>query len=109
MTEIIEQEIRHYVEKETNLRREERVQYLMAIYRKHFTIDSLEHSIDYHDFMAVVGQAVAAYPKSVQPFRISGKEVHSTDSNHVLIIEAFVSYLNRHAILRRLVKFNFTR
>src|ERR1035437_836754 len=103
--EIIEQELRQYVGIEPTLRREERLQYLMVIFNKHFELEKLEHSINYQDFASVVSLAVAAYPKSVQPFRISGKEVHQSESNHVLIMEAFVSYLNKNKLLRRLVRF----
>ena len=107
--DIVEQELRQYVEMEPSLRREERIQYLMAIFRKHFELEKLEHSISYSDLMEVVSHAVAAYPKAKMPFRISNKEVHQSETNYVLIIEAFVGYLNKNRLLRRLAKFNFTR
>jgi hypothetical protein len=104
--EQIEQELKEYLTLEKNLRTEDRLEYLMAIINKHFAIDKIGHSVTHHDLSHIVGQAKAAWVDTAIPIYISKKEVHHSDTNYVLVIEAFVGYLNRNNLLKRLVKFD---
>jgi hypothetical protein len=105
----IEQELREYLEKEDHLRKSDKLPYLMAIINKHFEIDKLDHMVNHYDLMAVISNAKSNYAGSTMPMYVSRKEVHNSEINHVLIIEAFVGYLNKNKLLKRLVKFDFRR
>ncbi len=105
----IEQELREYLEREPNLRRDDRIVYLMNIMNKHFENDKIEHMINYRDLTEMISNAKASWPTKPLPMRITGQTVDSTEVPHVLIIEALVGYLNRNKLLRRLVKFQYTR
>lgn len=105
----IEQELREYLNIERNLRVEDRLQYLMAIMNKHFAIDKIEHMMTHHDLNDMVNYAKGQWARTTMPMEISKKEVYHNDVNYVLIIEAFIGYLNKNNLLKRLVKFDYSR
>jgi hypothetical protein len=105
----IEQELQEYLDKEPNLRRSDKIAYLMSIVNKHFAIDKIDHVINHRDFHDIVSSAKSSFSVTKMPVNISNKEVDGPDIPHVLVIEAFVGYLNKHKLIKRLVKFNFTR
>lgn len=106
--EQIEQELREYLNMEQNLRKEDRLSYLMSIVNKHFAIEKLDHMVDYREFDSVVSQAKQAWVNTSIPLYVSKKEIHNTETNYLLVMEAFLNYLNRNKLLRRLVKFDYT-
>ena len=105
----IEQELREYLEKEPNLRKADRLVYLMAIITKHFELDKIDHMVNHYDLDQLVSVAKSNFATKVLPIYISRKEVHGSEVPHILIIEAFVGYLNRNKLLKRLVKFDYGR
>jgi hypothetical protein len=105
----IEQELREYLEREPNMRGEDRIVYLMNIMIKHFENDKLDHVVTHREFMGMISDAKSRYATKVFPIRISNREVDSSEVSHVLMIESVIGYLNKNNLLRRLVKFNFTR
>lgn len=105
----IEQELREYLTKEPNLRREDRLAYLMTIVNKHFAIDSMDHIINNRDFESIVSDAKSSFLRTRLPITITNKDVDGYDLPHVLMIESFVGYLNKNKLLKRLVKFDYTR
>jgi hypothetical protein len=105
----IEQELSEYLEKEPNLRRSDRLQYLMAIMNKHFELDKIDHLVNHYDLSQLISAAKTSFATKAMPIYISRKEVHGSEIPHVLIIEAFVGYLNRNKLLKRLVKFDYGR
>lgn len=107
--EQIEQELREYLSLEKNLRSEDRFQYLMAIFNKHFGTDKIDHYMAHSDLNDLINYAKGTFAKTTMPIVISKKEVHGTETNYVLILEAFISYLNKNKLLKRLVKFDYTR
>lgn len=107
--EQIEQELRAYVSIEKNLSREDRVIHLRAIFDKHFAMDKTDHLLNNADFQDIISRAKALWVQTSMPFKISKREVRSEEVNHYLIIEAFVSYLNKNKLLKRLVRFDITR
>ncbi len=105
----IEQELREFLEKEDHLRKSDKLPYLMAIINKHFEIDKMDHMMNHYDFQTILSFAKSQYPGTTMPMYVTRKEIHSSEINYVLIIEAFVGYLNKNKLLKRLVKFDFRR
>lgn len=102
----IERELRDYLEKEDNMRHSDKLSYLMVIINKHFGLDKIDHMVDHHDFDTFVSGAKSVYAQTSMPMNISGKELTPQNTNYVLVLEAFVGYLNRNKLLKRLVKFD---
>lgn len=104
----IEKDLREYLEKEPNLRREDRLLYLKTIFDKHFTVSKLDHMLTNRDLFDIVSDAGANFSSQRLPMSISKKQVEQSAFRHVATIEAFISYLNRMNLLKRLVKFDYT-
>lgn len=105
----IEQELLQYLEKEPNLRRSDRIKYLMAIINKHYAQDRVEHSVNHYDFQLMLSNAKVQFTQVALPMEISRREVHSQEAVYVLMMEAFIGYLNSKNLLKRLVRFDHTR
>jgi hypothetical protein len=104
-----EQELNEYLHKEDNLRREEKIRYLMAIFHKHQQMDSLQHVIsprDLHDIISIAAHNAATGAYKVT---ISGKEMTGHNPIHIQMIEAVVGYLNKHSLLKRTVGFEYSK
>lgn len=105
----IEQELREFLMKEDNIRKSDKLPYLMAIINKHFELDKIDHMVNHYDMMLIISNAKSNFAGTTMPMSISRKEVHSTEVPHVLIFEAIVGYLNRNKLLKRLVKIDYRR
>jgi hypothetical protein len=105
----IEQELRAYLDEERNLSKADRMKYLMAIFNKHFGMDQTEHLLNDHDLHDIISYAKSSYARTTLPMRISKKEIHPSDVNFVLMIEAVVGHFNKSKLLKKLIKFDFTR
>ena len=104
----LDRELREYLEKEPNLRREDRLIYLKAIMNKHFEFNKLEHVINGNDLFHIISTAKNNYTQRALPVRISRKQVDSGEATHVSVLESFISYLNKSNLLKKLVKFDYT-
>lgn len=104
----IEKDLREYLEKESNLRREDRLKYLMAIFDKHFTFNKLDHLATRHDIFQVISMAKSVYASFSLPMYISQKKMDNSELTPVAIIESFTNYLNKHNLLKKLVKIDYT-
>lgn len=107
--EHIEEELRAYLEAEPNLRRQDRLKHLKAIFDKHFGLEETGHLLNTTDLHDIVSYAKAAYATTKMPMNIGRKPVPNNEINHVLIIESFIMYLNKNKLLKKLVKFDHTR
>ncbi len=105
----IEQELRYFLDIEDNIRKDDRIKYLMAIVKKHYELDKIDHTVNAQDFENMLRNAKSEYVGTSLPVSISGKELTNTETNYVLMIEAFISYLNSNKLLKRLVKFEYKR
>lgn len=103
----IAQDLRDYLEKEPNLRREDRFLYLKTIFDKHFFLSRLEHTITRIDFLNIISAASSFYAKQKMPMYISRKQMDNIETTHVAMIESFISYLNRMNLLKKEVKFEY--
>lgn len=105
----IEQELREFLAKEDNMCQRDKLPALMLIINKHFGLDSLDHMVNNYDFERIISDAKSAFATTTMPVFLSKRDKHSSDVNYLLVMEAFVSYLNKHSILKRLVKFDRRR
>lgn len=105
----IEQELREFLEMEDHIRKSEKLQYLMAIMNKHFELDKIDHMVTHWDFDQLMSGAKTVYANTTLPMSISCKEIHDSEVKHILMLETFIGYLNKHKLLKRLVKFDHRR
>lgn len=106
--EQIEQELRAYLEKEPNLRREERLKYLLAIFNKHMEFKVLEHSINAYDTIEIINFSKVVSANQKLPMNVTKRRMDNSETPHIALMEALISYLNRHHLLRKFVKFDYT-
>jgi len=105
--EQIDKDLREYLEQEPNLRRDQRLEYLKAMFHKHFEISKLEHIMGNYDLYSVIHSAKDEFVKLKVPMQISKKPIDSSDLRHVAMIESFIIYLNKNHLLKKLVKFDY--
>ena len=103
----IEKDLREYLEKEPNLSRQDRLSYLQTIFHKYLEINKLEHNITSQDLFLIFSEAKTQYVKMKTPTKVSRKVLDPTESVHMAVLEAFLLYLGRTKLLRRLVKFDY--
>lgn len=108
MPDALDRELREYLEKEPNLRRDERLDYLKVILNKHLEVNKLSHAINSHDLFGIISEAKSAYNKFHLPVKITRKPVEGNELVNVAMIESTLSYLNRANLLKRPVKFDYT-
>ena len=104
----LERELREYLEKEPNLRRDDRIVYLRAIFYKHFEFNKLDHMIGSGDLHDIIGGAKNHYTKAKLPVRVSRKQLDQGEATNVSVIESFISYLNKMHLLKKQVKIDYT-
>ncbi len=105
----LDRELIEYLEKEPNLRREDRIAFLRAIVNKHLEFNKLEHLINSRDMHDIISTSKNNYTHFHLPLHITKKQVEGTDLPHVAVIESLLSYLNKMNLLKKLVKFDYTR
>lgn len=105
---MIEQEIRQYLEDQDNLSRSDRYIHLKAIFDKHLAMEKTEHLLTMGDFHFIVGTAKQNFVNMTLPMTISNRELYPSDAPNVAVVEAVISYLNKAGILRKLVKIDVT-
>lgn len=103
----VEEDLHEYLTKEPNLRREDRVKYLKAIFQKHMETDSLQHVISARDLFTLVSIAADRAASCPAYVEISGEKVSGHNPIHIGMIESFIGYLNKHSLLRRGVGFEY--
>jgi hypothetical protein len=103
----IEKDLREYLEKEPNLSRQDRLAFLQTIFHKHLEINKLEHLVTQQDIFLIFSDAMKHYTKLKTPVRIGKKELDPNEAVHIALLEAFLLYLGRTKLLRKLVKFDY--
>lgn len=104
----IEKDLREYLEAEGNLRREDRLRYLKAIFDKHFTLSKLDHMITRNDFLGIVSSSKSAYNHLNLPINVSNKKIDNSELTTLAMIEGFTAYLNKNHLLKKLVRLDYT-
>ena len=103
----IDRDLRDYLEKEPNLNREDRLAFLKTVINKHLEIDKLDHLVTHKDLFLIFSDATKFMIHTKFPMFVSKKKLETSETAHVAIMEAFVLYLNRMNLLKKLVKFDF--
>lgn len=106
--EQLDRELREYLEKEPNLKKEDRLNFLRGIVNKHLEFNNMDHMLNSNDIYDIVSNAKMIYTKFSLPLRISRKQVDPCDAPHVAMIESIVGYLNKTSLLKKLVKIDYT-
>lgn len=104
----IEKDLREYLEREPNLRREDRLTYLTTIFNKHLDINKLEHVVNYKDFLNIVSFAKTRMSNMKLPVRLTNRQLETSEATHLAIIDSFISYLNKNSLLKKFIKFDHT-
>ena len=103
----LERELREYIEKEPNLRREDRLNYLKTIYNKHMETNKLEHVVNASDLFDIISVAKTNFFNLKLPLQISTKKIEAAELTHIALMESVVSYLNKMNLLKKLVKIDY--
>lgn len=104
----IERDLKEYLEKEPNIRRGDRITYLMGIVNKHFGRDKIDHMLTKDDLNYLVSVAKSNFVQQSGSLNISSKAVEKGELPSLAMIEAVISYLNKNALLKKLVKVDYT-
>lgn len=107
-TDIIEQEIRQFIEDSPNLTRQDKYTVLMAIFQKHLAMEKTSHLLTMSDFQHIISNAKQNFVQLTLPATISNREVYASEAPHIAMIDAVISHLNRHDVLKRFVKIDIT-
>lgn len=102
----IEKDLREYLEKEPNLSRNDRLSYLKTIFDKHLEVNKLDHLIPANDLWIILSDAKSQYTRMKFPVNISKKIIDGEGQKQIALMEAFLLYLNRMKLLKKLVKFD---
>lgn len=104
----IELDLADYLAKESNMRREDRMKALRAIFDKHYTFSKLGHLITHSDVNLIASLAKARYVEQTLPMMISKKQVPHDELRIVAVIEAVLGYFNLHFLSKKEVKIDYT-
>jgi hypothetical protein len=107
--EIIERDLREYLDKEPNLSRADRLSFLKTIFHKHLGIDSLKHVVTYDDLFILFSEASKYLVRTKLPVQIGNKVLETNESIHLFVMEVFIHYLNRMNLLRKNVTFDYKK
>lgn len=106
--EMIETELKQYLQDAEHLDRKDRYVHLKAIFDKHFAMENTDHLLTMGDFHEILGYAKSQYSDATLPMRISRREIYPSEVTHVLMIESILTYLNKFKLLKKLVKIDYT-
>jgi hypothetical protein len=104
----LDRELKEYLEKEPNLKREDRLNYLRALMNKHLEFNKLEHVVTSQDFYEIVSGAKNNYSNARLPVKITKRQMDGNELTHIAMIESFIGYLNRMHLTKKTVKFDYT-
>jgi hypothetical protein len=106
-TEHIKKDLVEYLDKEPNLRRDDRLSYLQTIFHKHLEIKKLEHLVTHKDLFIIFSEAKKQYIKLKTPLQVSAKELEPSEVIHMAVIEAFLLYLGRFKLLNKFIRIDY--
>jgi len=104
----VEKDLREFLTKNDNLRNDDRLRYLMAIFDKHFAFNKLDHVITYNDLFNIASGAKTEFCSLPNPLMVGGRKVDSSELRTVAVVEAFIRYLNSNNLLQKLPVVDYT-
>jgi hypothetical protein len=105
---VVEQDLREYLEKEKNLHKQDKLEYLRIMFNKHLSLNKLNHMVTKNDLFGIQSEAKKEYSQLTLPMFVTGRSVDSSELPSIAMIEAVVSYLNKNHLLKRLPKIDYT-
>lgn len=106
--EIIERELKKFIEESANLNKQDKYTVLRAIFDKHLAMEKVDFQLTYGDFQEIINIAKANFANSTLPLKISKRDVYHGEAPNVSMVEAVIGFLNKNKLLKRLVKFDYT-
>lgn len=103
----LERDLREYLEKEPNLTRQDRLSFLKATFEKHMGMTKLDHVVNYKDLFNIFSEARGHIVKNKMPVFIGKKKLETSEATHVAVMEAFILYLNRMQLAKKIIKFDY--
>lgn len=104
----VDKDLQEYLAQADNLKNADKLNYLRALFDKHFIFNKLDHSIIRHDLYSIASAAKGQFSNQRARPHISGKQVDSSELTTIAVIEAFIGYLNRNELLKRHVSLDYT-
>jgi Fe-S cluster biosynthesis and repair protein YggX len=101
-------ELSGYLEKEPNMVRSDRREYLKNIVDRFYFEQTRTHVINRIDLLQIVSNGADYISKKRMPIHISEKRIESSDVRHVAMIEAVIGYMARNGLLSKEVRFDYT-
>jgi hypothetical protein len=104
----VDRDLREFLEKEKNLHRQDKLDYLKALFAKYFALNKLNHVVNKNDLFGIISDSKRKYVEFNLPLQVSGRAVDPSELPAIAMIEALVSYLNRNHLLNRLPKIDYS-
>lgn len=102
--EEMEKELEILLKRIGDIKESDRLSAIMNIIKKKIEWNPEEFLLTYGDFSDIMSNAKNSYPKATIPMYISKRLVDNTEVSYIMMMEAFVSFLNRKKIIKRLIK-----
>lgn len=106
--DLVERDLREYLAQADNMRNEDKMNYLRALFDKHFIFRKVGHLMGRSDLFMILSDAKSKFTKQQVRPNISGKPVDNCDLTNLSVIEAFIMYLSRNGLLNKHVEFDYT-
>lgn len=101
--EEISRDIREYLERESNLRGEDKFRYIRSIFNKHLGYLDMTHVIGYNEIQNIISSAKYDFANKPFPMTVSGNKI-STEAANVCMVDSTIMYLKGNGLLKQSVK-----
>ncbi len=108
INEEIDRDLRGYLIKADNLRNEDRLALLKTIFHKHLELNKMDYVISSGDLFLILSDAKSEFGKLPSNPEISSRPVPKGELVAISVIEAFVTFLNRNDMLKRMPMIDYT-
>lgn len=102
--EEIEKELEILLKNIDDIKLDDRLPAIMGIIKKKIEWNPEEFLLTYGDFSDIMSNAKNAYPRATIPMYLSKRPIDNTEVVYIMMMEAFIGFLNRKKIIKRLVK-----
>lgn len=106
--EAIDRALREYLTKADNLRGEDKLNYLKGIFDKYLALEKVDHLVTNNDLFLIISDAKSEFGKIPANPMVSNKPLVKSEFVAISVIEAFITYLNRNDLLRRMPMVDYT-
>lgn len=107
-SELIERDLKEYLNKEHTLSREDRIHFLMSIFSKRFEFAKFDHVVNRFDLIGIINQAKSQYANLRLPVNITKVKIETHELTNLSMVESVLLFLGRHDLLRKTVRLDYT-